>query len=407
MEQVYNSLSQCSGCAACSYACPKNAIELKEDEYGFRYPKIERDKCVGCKKCIEVCQFQSSSKKNSVIACYAGQNTDESQLMESSSGGIFCLIAGAFLKDNGVVCGATMKFKGDSVEVRHEMIADLDEIISLQGSKYVQSKIDLIYEQIEEVLRAGKKVMFSGTPCQVAAIRRIFSNEYDNILCVDIICHGVPSGKMFQEYINFEERKVGSKITSFTFRDKRRGWGLNGYYTITKKNKHKQINFSPKDSSYYNYFLEGETYRESCYSCPYANTNRVGDITIGDCWGIERFNPEMLSENGGFIKRQQGVSCILINSEKGKEIFEKVKDKIRFSPVRVENVQVINTQLREPAKFSEKRNKILSAYRAKGYIGIDRIYKLETINKKRKRLIKGVKNRIRGCGQLVYKSFSD
>ena len=387
MEKVFETDNLCSGCAACVYTCPKQAIQLKSDNCGFRYPEIDQEKCISCGKCVTICPFQNPIERNSVNECLAGQSCDEKQLQKSSSGGVFGVLAEYFLEHGGGVCGAVMEFGNDSVKVHHKLIYSKEELSSLQGSKYVQSDMRGVYTRIEEAIGKGHKVMFSGTPCQVAAVKKVFAKKSKDIFCVDIVCHGVPSEKMFQDYIKTEERKKNAKITAFTFRDKDRGWGLKGYYSIKERGEDKKVAIRPNNSSFYRYFLDGDIYRESCYTCPYANVNRVGDISIGDYWGVDKFNPELLSINGGPIKKEQGVSCILINSDSGAELIKKVSTKLHTYPINIKDVMVINAQLREPTKKSEQRSKLFMAYTAKGYEAIERLYK-------RKRIIMMFKRKI-------------
>ena len=394
MEQVFDTVERCSGCAACAYVCPRDAIRLQEDEYGYRYPVIDREKCIDCGRCAATCHFRHPLERNAVKACLAGQSRDERQLKASSSGGIFPALAKRFLQDGGVVCGAAMSFEEDGPTVRHVLVDRVEDLPKLQGSKYVQSRMDEIYAAIGERLKQGSKVLFSGTPCQVAAVKRVFSRQEDRLFCVDIVCHGVPSERSFRDYIALEEKRTGASIRNVTFRDKNKGWGHRGSYTEVRKEGEKQKDFSPQASSYFHFFLDGELCRESCYACPYANTARIGDLTLGDYWGIDRFDPELLTGSGGPMKKELGVSCILVNTEKGNAMLQSVETEVQTYPVEIDHLLVVNTQLREPAKHSKKRDKILAAYKENGYSGVDKLFRPEYRIWRLKKIVKKIVKKI-------------
>lgn len=375
MEQVFNDKAHCCGCGSCFSICPQKAISMECDSYGFIYPKIDKNRCIDCGACRKICTFHAV-KEDKDCQCYAAINIDEEEMMKSTSGGTFAGIASRFL-DDGDVCGVKASFHDGNIEVKHALIDDKSELKMLQGSKYVQSHMWYCIDDLRNALKSGRKVLFSGTPCQVAGIKSLFSKYVGTqLFTIDIICHGVPSQKLFNDYINKFQEKNKVRLIKFDFRNKKFGWGLDGL-AVGKELEgkgYKKIKISPDNSSYYRFFLGAETYRESCYQCPYACKNRVGDITIGDYWGVEKYDPQLLRENGGAFEENKGVSCLLINTDFGQELIKKYGNKIRYFPIKIENVMKINTQLHEPAKHSRLRTDLLEAYRKSGYLGVHKIY---------------------------------
>ena len=376
MEKVYSDRAHCCGCGVCSTVCLQKAITMECDNYGFIYPQIDKEKCIDCGACKKICAFYSKNEKNE-LKCYAAVNIDEEELMKSTSGGIFSGIASMFLND-GVVCGVKASFNENTVDVRHILINNESQLKELQGSKYVQSYMWHCINDMRKALNSGQKVLFSGTPCQVAGIKSCFKTYLGTqLFTIDIICHGVPSQKLFSEYIKKFQKEKKIQIEKFDFRNKQYSWGLDGL-AIGKEldgQERKKIKISPQNSSYYRFFLNAEIYRESCYHCPYACKNRVGDITIGDYWGVDKFDLQLLHENGGEFEKNKGISCLLINTQAGEELVHKYGNKIKSFPIKIENVMEINTQLREPAQHSRLRKKLMEAYKKNGYSGIEKIYK--------------------------------
>ncbi|HAR87529.1 MAG TPA: coenzyme F420 hydrogenase, partial [Ruminococcaceae bacterium] len=198
--------------------------------------------------------------------------------------------------------------------VKHISVTDIAELPRLQGSKYVQSSIGFAYKEVKQYLLQGRKVLFSGTPCQIDALKGFLNKDYDNLILIDIICHGVPSQKMFNEYVDLLEDKTKMTIDELNFRDKKKGWD-NFYLNITNSNKNKDIFWEL--SSYYKFFVKGYIYRENCYSCKYATRKRISDITIGDYWGIRQQHPELFNDDKWFEYSYDGISCVMVNNEKG------------------------------------------------------------------------------------------
>ena len=384
MAKVYEEENKCCGCGACESLCPVNAIIMKEDEYGFIYPFIDEEKCINCDLCRQNCAFNNDGK-NDIIESYAATNTDDWQKRKSSSAGIFPAIAKQFLESGGVVVGCSMVIIDGQSVTEHIIIETENQINKLQGSKYVQSTLSC-YRKIEGLLKNATKVLFSGTPCQVKQIKSMFNRFEEYLYTIDIICHGVPNQRMFNEYLKVIKKKHKGDIVEFRFRDKEFGEGLTASVSFRdEKAKLKKYHFDHDHSSYYRLFLEGEIYRECCYNCPYACDNRIGDITLGDYWGAETETPFLFTDNGGIFESKQSLSCILVNTGKGKELLENT-DEIKKEKVELDRIKTNNKQLNEPSQHSSSRQEIFDIFVKDGYKSVDRIMnkKLRWIRLKKK-----------------------
>lgn len=365
--------TNCCGCGACVLACPKKALTLQPDEDGFLYPVLDEALCIHCDRCSKVCTYQNQEPRGSIQETYAAyaEGIDRSL---SASGGVFAGLAKAVLARRGSVFGSTLTSAEEGLSVHHISIQTEEELPKLQGSKYVQSSIGKTYREAKSLLDQGISVLFSGTPCQIAGLYGFLGKDYDNLYTVDIVCHGVPSGKMFQDYLKFEETKRKGKIVDYRFRDKSQGWKLFGKMTIEDRSGTRQdVLFEPEESSFYQLFLNGYTYRENCYSCPYAGSHRSGDLTIGDFWGIEVVQPELLKENGGPLDESKGISCVIVNTEKGRKLLTDTSE-IQLFASTFENARKYNGQLREPSKIKPERESVLNLYK-KSYNDLEKWYR--------------------------------
>ncbi len=381
-DNLFPSKEKCSGCGACMNICPKHAISLVEDEYGFLYPRIDNGKCINCGLCKKVCAYQNDKLEGSPIKVYAAiRNKEDDILKKSASGGIFSSIAINFINNGGIIYGSSMEKENGKLTVKHIRVDNIDDLKKLQGSKYVKSLMGTIYDNIKNDLKNQKKVLFSGTPCQVAALKKyldISKVDSTNLYTIDIICHGTPSTKMFQDYIKFYEDNVNGEIESFKFRDKKYKGHLRGTITYIKKKDNKKVEkpLYGRLDSYYKMFLFGDSYRENCYSCKYANEHRVGDITIGDYWGCKEEHPNWFNEsNDKFDAPTIGISCILLNNAKGMEILKKYGQNIYIKETNFEKVAKHNAQLRNPSSKPKNRNKIFDIYKNSGYKALDKYIK--------------------------------
>ncbi|MBR3469838.1 MAG: Coenzyme F420 hydrogenase/dehydrogenase, beta subunit C-terminal domain [Lachnospiraceae bacterium] len=365
-------ISKCCGCFACKDVCPKGAIKTVADEEGFLYPEIDAEKCVSCGLCSKVCAYNKGNTGNRPEKVYAAASKDDVLLMKVASGGMFTVMAKSFIKSGGIVCGSAMFRTKNGFEVKHVFVEKEEELALLAGSKYVKSSTDGVFKGAKEILSAGKKLLFSGTPCQIAALKSFLGRDYDELITVDIICHGVPSQKFFNDHIKFYEKKHSCTVTDFRFRDKSRGQGMN--YCITEENGNgtRRKVKNGKLNSFFGLFLKGSVYRKNCYSCPYASEKRVSDITIGDYWGV-------YLEHAGEVRKakldnQKGISCVLVNTDKGSGFWETISADFHYLESDFRKVAAHNDQLVKPSVEPADRETVLDAYKNDGYKAVDDIY---------------------------------
>lgn len=359
---LFEKKEDCCACGACLNICHKQAITMEEDECGFLYPKIDEDICINCGACTRVCAFQNTEEYNSPIRCYAAVSRDKDQVKLSASGGIFSALATKTINDGGVVFGAAFK---DDWTVKHCTADSISKLKALQGSKYVQSDTGKTFSEVKEYLKEGRKVLYSGTPCQIAGLKEYLGKDYDNLLTIDIVCHGVPSNKMFKEYIKILEEKHGGKLTSFSFRDKSFGWGKFSSAVI----KSKKISLWESDSSYLYYFANASSFRENCYKCKYAGEHRPGDLTIGDYWGIDIQHPEYIGRKGW--NASEGISLIVVNTNKGLSELKSTESYIDYKESDFEMIALGNAQLQRPS-VSLNRDEVLDLYIDGGWEAVDK-----------------------------------
>lgn len=372
MIELFAEKKNCCGCGACMNVCPKSAIHMEKDEYGFVYPEINKEQCVECGACKRVCAFQNKTMQNKPQRVLAIAGKNDSLVKKSASGGLFATIALAVLEQGGCVYGAVMQHEDHKLRIHHVCCETKEGLDRLQGSKYVQSSLGSIFKDVQEKLKKGKAVLFSGTPCQVDALKSYLRKDYEKLLAVDIICHGVPSEQFFNDYIHYTEKKIGGEILDFKFRDKSSGWGYNLTAKYVKQGGFEEFyRVSSSNSSYFDMFINSTALRENCYCCKYTNSNRVGDITIGDYWGIEDEHPEALLQNGGSLSEQTGISVMMLNTDKGADFFESVKDQFTYYESTFEKAAKRNTQLVHPVKHTKAREKVLKLYKKWGYKGVE------------------------------------
>lgn len=330
----------CTGCCSCIAFCPQKCIEVELDNGGFWYPVIKNSKCIGCDICESVCPAMGGVSKLYNIKSYAAYNKDKEVRLKSSSGGIFYSLAVEILRHGGVVFGAVWRDN----KLCHAEVLSERELKGMCGSKYLQSYIGNTYVSAKQYLAEGKKVYFTGTPCQIAGLRRFLGKEYENLICQDIICHGVPSPKAFEVYKKDLEKRYG-EIKQIIFRDKKKGWRK--YAVSIEFISGKKIFVSHNYDRFMRGYLDNIYLRESCYDCQYKGIERVGDITLGDFWGIESVVPEYDDD--------AGVSIVLVNSEKGNDLFRCVFDKLNITEVDVADAIKYNRSAVESASRNELR----------------------------------------------------
>ena len=367
MDEKYVSFSvdNCCGCTACFSVCPKNAITMVENEKGYKYPEVNTELCVNCGLCKNVCDFNKTEHfhhSEQPIAAYGIKHLDSAVRAESRSGGVFTAVTDAILDKGGCVFGAVLD---DDFVVHHVKCESRNERDRLRGSKYVQSDMGGIYREVEKELKTGRLVAFSGTGCQVAGLQSFLRKEYDNLYTFDIVCHGVPSPKVFREYISYVEKKYG-KISNFNFRDKSiLGWDMHIESFIAKGKKHISRTYS-------NLFTTNFNIRDCCYNCKYTNMSRPGDFTLADFWRVDEHFP-------GF-NDNKGVSLLFVNSTKAESLFKDILDKNLLDCKKCEKMSFSQPQLHEPTKKPGGYNEFWNEYCNNGFECI--IKKYSSDNKK-------------------------
>lgn len=363
MKKLYNKNDECCACGACVNICPKNAVSMKEDKYGFLFPSIDENLCIDCQMCKKVCAYQNITETNNPLKTWVAVSGNKKSLEKSASGGVFYTIANKVIKDGGCAVGAAFD---SNFNLNHITARNSEELKKLQGSKYTQSSTNLIFRDIKKMLLNGEKVLFSGCPCQVAGLKAYLGKNYDNLVTVDLICHGVPSNRALKDYLKTFENKKNISIKDFCFRDKSIGWGKNGSIISEKNKKYKLFETS---ESYFFYFAHSLIMRENCYKCKYACKNRTGDISIGDFWGIEKEHPEIIGKNG--INESKGISVIIANTQKGIDIVEENKNLFQIYESSFEKASRGNEQLKRPSKYNPKREEILQLYAESGWEAVE------------------------------------
>lgn len=303
--------AHCCGCGACEQSCPKGCITMVPDEEGFLYPRVEETACVQCGLCEKVCPILSEKKPAAgPIAAYGAYSTDEEIRKSSSSGGIFSVLAGEILSRGGVIAGAAFD---DDFSVRHILVEQDDRLHRLRGSKYVQSRMEDTYIQIRRLLKQGRTVLFTGVSCQVAGLKAFLGRDYEGLYTVDVLCHGVPSPKVWAAYCREQEAGHGQKLKAVSFRDKRISWRK---YSLSMKFGETEYCRRGGEDAYLQVFLRDLCLRPSCHSCRFKDIPRQSDLTIGDAWGIEKHMPDLDDD--------RGTSVVLVNSEKGRGLWDAV-----------------------------------------------------------------------------------
>ncbi len=335
----------CCGCGCCEQICPTHCITMIPDEEGFLVPCIDEQRCLNCGRCYDKCaQVEYDMTKSSIQKVFAARSKDNCLVESSSSGGIFGMLSKYILSLNGCIFGCAWDNK---LEAKHIKVSSEKDLERLFGSKYVQSIIGNVYVDVKKSLEENKYVLFSGTACQIAGLNNYLGKKYDKLFTVDVICHGVPSQELFRKYIMWLEKRTKDTIIKYDFRYKKRnGWGLN----YKAKGLRKRVIRSGWLDPYYSAFLNCDTYRECCYSCKYANKNRISDITLGDFWGIEREHPDFYND--------MGVSAVIINTEKGQQLFESIEEQILCIESSFDKVARQNNNLLRPSVKSAKRDEL-------------------------------------------------
>ena len=355
--------NKCCGCSACVNICPKQCIHMKPDEEGFTVPEVNKSECISCSLCEKVCPALNEDRENTAntkcIDAFYGYNINEPQRLMSSSGGVFVLLAQSVLKNNGIVYGAALT--EDCYRIEHIPITTNEQLNRILGSKYVQSTLEYQFKEIKQALEEEKQVLFCGTPCQVSGLQGYLNKQYTNLLCVDFICHGVPSQKAWKSYLSYLESKYGQKITSFSFRNKDTGWHFfSTCYSFYNNNK---IITPFDEDAWGKMFIRNNGLREVCYQCGFKRESRA-DITIADAWGIEQSHPELDDD--------KGTSLIFVRTRKGSSYVEMISDNMHLIHCDKREMDLLLPRTQTVANRHPQRDDF---YKHIGEIGFDKIIK--------------------------------
>lgn len=371
----------CCGCGACKEICPRQCITMIADEEGFLYPKIDEEKCLHCGLCESVCSNAKilpagHPKAVSVV------NKDETIRLQSSSGGVFSAIASYIIeKERGVVFGACYE---EDLSVSHKWIDSVSHLHKLRGSKYVQSKIGDLYCKVAEFLKSNRKVFFTGTPCQVAGLKAYLKHKsisQDGLIVADIICHGVPSPLLWKKYLDYRQKKGNCIIKNVEFRNKSKGWRN---YAVVFTNESGKVCYRKQSSDdlYMRLFLGNWSLRLSCYSCSQKSVARVSDLTLADFWGVDK----VCSKEDD----NRGTSLVLIHSEKGKEIIEKLQT-VEIEEVDIEKAILYNKSAVVSSVYPSQRKEFFEDLKTQNFKNIEKRY----CRRSKKDAIKGFLRRVK------------
>lgn len=364
---LFQNKKDCTGCGACAAVCPKQAIQMTEDEFGELYPRIDADRCVACGLCHSVCVIQADRCREPLCA-YAALGKQTEIYENGASGGVFGSLAYPVMADGGAVAGAVLETDGAQTALYHRLSAQPEDVVRMQGSKYAQSDATECYKSVIDTVKTGKTVLFSGTPCQVQAVKNL-TDDPENLITVDLICHGVPPVKMLGEFLTIQQKRLGGEIRALCFRDKSSRKPFTARFHVSRGERKRIYRIRSGYLSYYRYFLEGTIYRESCYSCPYAKAQRAGDLTIGDYWGIEKFHADQLAS--GQIPSDQDISCLFVNSEKGQRFLQKYGKSLQLWQTQPQWIAQTNRQLQGPSQKPSARENLRRLYKTGGYRAVE------------------------------------
>lgn len=349
--QILNNYNECCGCAACANICPKHCISMKADKEGFVYPNVDDSLCVNCKRCHQACPvLNKHTRKIEILDSYVIQNRNSKIKRESTSGGFFSVIANYVIELNGVIYAPIFN---KNMEVEHKEITTIKEVNLARGSKYVQSKIGECYKKVKDKLKKGRIVCFSGTPCQVEGLIKFLGESPENLITIGVVCHGVPSPKVWKKYLLEMEQKYKKKIEFVNFRDKTLGYHRSGIKIYFEDGSSKVM--TPPDIYLSTFFAEICS-RPSCYQCKFKDLGRISDFTLFDAWNSE--DEEVGLDN-------QGATNVFINSKAGIRIFEKVKTDLVYKKVdykqavKDDGIMVLNSAIENPnrSKFFQDIDK--------------------------------------------------
>lgn len=372
----------CCGCSACANVCGAGAIALFKDEEGFVYPRVDQSICTDCGLCEKVCPIINRKgqdlEKPRVKSLFAGWLADQANLRRSASGGAFWALARQMIADGGVVFGAVYD---SDMKVVHDVADTLDGCRRFQGSKYSQSDISEAMRHCRSILRKGRRVLFTGTPCQIDGLKRFLIKEYENLLTMDVVCHAVPSPRIFAEYVDYAGRMLHGSIADIRMRDKSttRGWFPPYTFKYIMRDGKEYVD-PEKVINWSEAFGSGLINRPSCHEYKYTNLNRVSDITVADFWDFDNLRPD--------LRTNKGTSLVMANTSKGLDMINRISyDLMELSSITIK--EGMQPRLKSPSAVNPLREQFWADYNKKGftyaykkYFGLSRTHKMKRIVKK-------------------------
>lgn len=335
----------CCGCSACAGVCPKQCITMQPDSEGFYYPSLNLEQCIDCGACNRVCPVLHPNAEDKIDQeGYIVQHINSDVLRESTAGGAFTAIAQYVIAKGGVVFGAALD---NGLMAKHICVEKEEDLIRYRNSKYMQSLVDeKVFRQVRDYLKNGRMVCFSGTPCQIEGLKNFLYQEYENLITVDVVCRAVPSPFIFRKYLDVQKKRLGEKIQNVRFRDKYYGYKYSTMNIVTEQKKG-QYHEGVESDLWLRTFFSNICNRPSCYECRFKKQYRVSDFTIGDCFSVGRFSKE--------LDNDLGATKILIHSEKGKELFQKISDSVHYVNVEPDKLFEGCAELTHSVAKNEKR----------------------------------------------------
>lgn len=382
--------TDCCGCTACASICPKDAITMEPDTLGFKYPKVDLGKCIDCGLCEKVCAFNDNYDKSLNLKepeIYAARHKDMHEIETSRSGAAFIAISDYILENGGIVYGAGYK---DHFRVAHKRATTKEERNEFKGSKYVQSDLDGIFRQVKEDLKHGNTVLFSGTPCQTAGLNSYIGKKLrENLVLVDIVCHGVPSPYIWRDYLSYIEKKYKNEVVKVNFRDKSRiGWSEHIESFVFENGKKIELYI------YTSLFHRNIMIRNACGKCHFTNYIRPSDFTIGDYWGWQNLSSEFNSDN-------KGCSLLFVNTLKGRNIFTNISTNLNYIPSNKKSC--VQPNLISSTILNNKSDKFVKSYIRGGINEVIMKYSSISLNYKINKLINRFLNKMTFIKHLLFK----
>ncbi len=344
---VLEKKEDCCGCTACINACPVDCITMQADEEGFLYPHIDKDKCIGCNKCELVCPIKNSLNSAKKVDAICARAKDLDIVKDSTSGGFFTPIAQYILDNDGIVVGAACN--EDNI-IEHIIVSknNREDLSTLRGSKYVQSDLKDLFSIVKSELEKGTLVCFTGTPCQISGLLNYLGKDYENLITIDMICKGVPSPKLWKKYVDFQEKKYNAKIKQVSFRKKTYGYHSGTMELVFENGK--KYRGSGRIDYHLKSFYKDICSRPSCYECSFKSDKHPSDYTIFESWHASTVVPGLKDDDLGY-------TSVFINSDKGRELFSKIKDKYEWYSIDKEQaIELDGIMVRNNSKPHPKRN---------------------------------------------------